>query len=469
MLKILILTFAIAVIFSIGSNAQVRYGTAPVPLASITTSSTSVLIPVVNTYPPRVSSGVTRYPFEYLFWELALDSTFTRRVAWELWNKNAAECLTKLDTLLLRIEGIRPGAQHYFRVQALNVNPLGINPEDPLERSERFSPFTRPILIETPSQSLPDVPRILLPTNISHQTITLNWLPAQGLPIQYEVQASPDRTFQTGTVRRTTVNTSLVLNGLTANTRYFYRVRTSNQLGNSLFSTCDSITTKDRSYSFLTSRITEQEMRKPVFSPRGLNAEYYTYTQRPKISPQFADSLVQTIVNQNLAVDSLWFQDSILGLFQSLNYTIFIAKATGEEPRLVNLGFSLGSRPSSIDFRVCDGAEFYLYYNLTPVSVRNNNVMQKGTEGIEVFPNPANEEISFTFNLPVASEVRFDIYNILGHQMYLSPKPFMAQGQETIGVNVGTFPNSVYVLRVAARTSSAALPIYFYRQFTVMH
>ncbi len=297
--------------------------------------------------------------------------------------------------------------------------------------------------------------------------MTLNWLPAQGLPTIYEVQISEDSTFQSGTIIRAAANTSLSLNGLSANTLYYYRIRASNQQGFSSLSSTASQRTKDKQYPFLISKIPDQEMRNPIFARRQSNAEYYTYTQRSKISTLVADSLVQLIVNQNLAVDSLWFQDTVTKFSYSVN-SMFIAKAKREDTRLINLGFLLGNRPPTLDLTGCEGGQFYLYHSLTPVSVKQETSEQNKALSFSLYPNPATTEIAVQADLPYIGTVSAEIVDILGRRINTSSEQIYASGTHELTFSTRNFANGTYILRIKVLNQASGIASYYSRQFTVM-
>ena len=472
-MKTIIIILTILFHEALVSYAQARFSRTPVLLAPITTSSTSLIIPFVNTYPPSIFRQDTTYYLDVIFWEIALDSAFTQRVAWALTGASPLgdipDCgKVKLDTAAVLLEGVRTGSQHFFRMQVLNINLLGINPQDSVMRLERFSPFTRPILIQTPLQSKPTAPRLLLSTNIANDRLTLNWLPAQGLPTLYEMQISRDSTFQTGTLTRTSVTTSITFNGLSSNTRYYYRIRASNLQGISSFSSVASQTTKDKFYPFLINRLHDFDRVSFLEYQGDMNqAIYYTYTQRPKISVSAADSLAQFLLKQNFAVDSIWFQESVPEAVVG-GESRFVARASKIDERFTNLGFVLFRRQHNFGASNCNDIKGYLYHSLVPVSVRESHQGQMGNGEVEIFPNPTHDNISLLLNLTSASEVQYEIWNVLGHSVHSSSKQFLAQGAGTIPIATDALPNGVYMVRVALRSAFAA-PVYLYRQFTVVH
>lgn len=87
---------------------------------------------------------------------------------------------------------------------------------------------------------------------------------------------------------------------------------------------------------------------------------------------------------------------------------------------------------------------------------------------LNIAPNPVSNFASLSVNLVSASEVQYEIWNVLGHLVHSSSKQFLAQGAGIIPIATDALPNGVYMVRVALRSASAA-PVYLYRQFTVVH
>src|SRR5262249_25723408 len=80
--------------------------------------------------------------------------------------------------------------------------------------------------------TLANAPTSASPSNIQTNQITANW-GTNGNPAgtTYLVQASPDSGFSTITSAKTTMASSATLNGLLANTLYFFQVQATNQSG----------------------------------------------------------------------------------------------------------------------------------------------------------------------------------------------------------------------------------------------
>ncbi|MBD1210438.1 MAG: fibronectin type III domain-containing protein [Ignavibacteria bacterium] len=469
MMKLFALTLTLAITLSCGLSAQMRrYASTPIILSPVATTSTSVLFPIVNTFPPLISDGRTIFLFQYFYWELATDSNFTKVVAYQLWEKNPSDaCLIKRDTISILIEGILPNTKFFFRAQALNMQPVvfdPINPLDPLTRKEYFSSFSTPVSIHLPASSLPSAPALLFPTNIAHNAITINWLPASGLPLEYEAQISSDSTFQSGTIARTISNAGAMMTGLQPNTRYFYRVRAKNAQGNSSFSLVASEWTLKQQYPFLADNITPIDARQARAN--------YAYALSSTITTIQADSLVALVVNANISTNSAWFQDGtkyIFDGFQPIPSVLYIF-AANKTSKLDSLGF----KETNISFiprfetNLCEGLFFRRYKNFTPTSVAFEPNKYNRSILSPVYPNPATTEIAVQADLPYIGIVSGEIVDILGRRMNTSSEQLYTSGTHELTFSTRNFANGTYILRMKVLNQASGIASYYSRQFTVM-
>lgn len=468
-MKVFLLICAITIAFSFGSNAQSRrFANMPLVLQPLTTTSTSLLIPLVNTFPrDTASDGKIWISFQYFYWELAADSSFSKPLAAQLWNKNLGEnCLTKLDTISVLIEGLTPNTQYYFRVQALNTNPIGINPSDPLERRDYFSKFTSPILIQTLVRSAPLAPRPLLSTNITHNSFTLNWLPSPGLPIEYEVQVSLDSTFQSTIITTSTPSALAVITGLQPNTRYFYRARAKNAQGNSPFSLVASEWTLKQHYPFLADNITPIDARQARAN--------YAYAVSSTINTIQADSLVALVVNANISINSAWFQDGTKYVvrrdgIQAIPSVLYISAAS-----ITSKLDSLGFKETNISFiprfetNLCTELSFRRYKNFTPTSVAFEQNKYNSSILSPIYPNPSTTEIAVQADLAYISTVSAEIVDILGRRMNTSSEQIYASGTHELTFSTRNFANGTYILRMKVLNQASGIASYYSRQFAVL-
>jgi len=109
------------------------------------------------------------------------------------------------------------------------------------------------------------------------------------------------------------------------------------------------------------------------------------------------------------------------------------------------------------------GTEHKVYYNENFI-VDGNEVKDAITEalavsslaekavpdlGLEVFPNPANEKIQVSFQLPRSSQISVDVFSMLGTVQRMPLADIIAPaGMQQVDVDVSGLNNGVYILSV---------------------
>ena len=69
----------------------------------------------------------------------------------------------------------------------------------------------------------------------------------------------------------------------------------------------------------------------------------------------------------------------------------------------------------------------------------NINVIDKNATDFNVYPNPANEKLFFTFNNPAAKIYYISILNIVGKAVMMLPRPEWQNGIDISNLNAGTY------------------------------
>ena len=72
------------------------------------------------------------------------------------------------------------------------------------------------------------------------------------------------------------------------------------------------------------------------------------------------------------------------------------------------------------------------------------------SEGLELFPNPAESQVRINYELKGAADVNLAIYNVQGELVYRSPKGEQAAGQYNEDINLDDFTSGVYLVRLTA-------------------
>ena len=124
---------------------------------------------------------------------------------------------------------LTPGTEYCYRVQ--------------YAESAEVAGYSN-IACATTQQSAPSAPARLAANAVSSTQIDLSWADLSGNETGFEVERSPDGNTNWTRIADLGINTTTYSNtGLNPNTRYFYRVRAKNSVGNSAYSnTADAIT-----------------------------------------------------------------------------------------------------------------------------------------------------------------------------------------------------------------------------------
>jgi len=71
------------------------------------------------------------------------------------------------------------------------------------------------------------------------------------------------------------------------------------------------------------------------------------------------------------------------------------------------------------------------------------------------YPNPFNPTTSITFELPERTQVRLEVFNILGQQVALLADQVLPGGSHTIGFDGSTLASGVYLYRLKTSDNEA--------------
>ncbi|OGS36050.1 MAG: hypothetical protein A2293_05950 [Elusimicrobia bacterium RIFOXYB2_FULL_49_7] len=124
------------------------------------------------------------------------------------------------------ITTLSAGMVYYWRVNATNATGTSI-----WSAMSRFTTISAPPTLLSPVDNATEIPVIL----------TLKWS-AEATALSYSVQVSTDSTFVTSSMNTLSAN-FIALSGLKNNTRYFWRVKTTNAGGTSYWSAVNRFTT----------------------------------------------------------------------------------------------------------------------------------------------------------------------------------------------------------------------------------
>lgn len=91
------------------------------------------------------------------------------------------------------------------------------------------------------------------------------------------------------------------------------------------------------------------------------------------------------------------------------------------------------------------------HFIIGTVQVQNPDVNPKFT--VRAYPNPATENVTLDFSLPVSSVVEINIYDILGNRIHTQGTKTVSAGSHVINLGFSQLPSGVYMYRVSAAGS----------------
>ena len=82
-----------------------------------------------------------------------------------------------------------------------------------------------------------------------------------------------------------------------------------------------------------------------------------------------------------------------------------------------------------------------------------NNLSDINTT-IQVFPNPANENVNVTFTLAEEKKIQIAILNLLGQTVYSTNKTSYSTGEHSVSLDIKSLPNGMYFVAVSDDTNT---------------
>jgi len=71
---------------------------------------------------------------------------------------------------------------------------------------------------------------------------------------------------------------------------------------------------------------------------------------------------------------------------------------------------------------------------------------------LQNYPNPFNPSTMIRYALPLPSEVRLDVYNVLGQRVAILVDGFIPAGYHTVQLEAGSMASGMYIYRLSARS-----------------
>ena len=382
---------------------------------SATRSFTTVVSPAAAPTLVSPSNGATNQPTNVtVVWtrpatttsfrlQVGTDSTFASGMV--------VNDSTLADTFKV-MSGLSNNTKYFWRVNA--KNPGGTSPYS-VVRS-----FTT--IIGAPPAPLLSSP----PKNALNQptSITLQWNASAGAST-YWLQLGTDSTFVSGLVKNdsTITGTSRVVNGLIITTKYYWRVSAKNPGGTSPFSEVWNFTTaipvpeqvvlvSPADFAIIGSASVKFVWRKGQPNATRYHIEYAI------------DSLFAFFAEDSTLTDTT---KTVQGL---LNNQTYYWRARG--------GNSGGWGPFS-DVR---------RFNIVVTSVEQDRGVPQNFSLNQNYPNPFNPSTRIEFTLPKESNVRLEIYNLLGECVATVVDETKPSGYYSVEFSALSLPSGIYFSRL---------------------
>ena len=226
------------------------------------------------------------------------------------------------DALAASVSNLIVGKTYYFVVTAYNHGSVEGPPSNEVSLVAGSTITSTPTPTPTPA-SAPAAPTSLTATSVSSSKITLSWTDNANNETAFKIERSTNgSTFsQIGTVATNTTTYSST--GLVASTKYYYRVRAYNSIGNSSYSNTASATTKAASSST------------PTPTPSATATPTPTPTATPLSTPVISISVSPTTVKEGgTAIFKITASNVNPTAARTINYSVGGTAILGQQYRL---------------------------------------------------------------------------------------------------------------------------------------
>lgn len=339
--------------------------------------------------------------------------------------------ITDLDSSknILNVEGFRQsipgtpsgGGPYYFVVTALDRN------------------FNESTMSEVLMVSPPPVPILASPEigAVTKDTVILKWF-YPDLASAYRLQISTDSTFKSNIIldQSNLSDTLKILTGLNGQTKYFWRVNSSNAGGYSEFSEIFSFTTGFPNSPVLTYPVSigDVPLDTTFYWRKSLTASSYNF-----LLARSADFSPSSIV-----IDVKDLTDTLYTVTNLLNYTWYFWKVQAKN----SFGFSNWT----------DYGRFRTINTTTGVTEAFNFPDEYILE--QNYPNPFNPTTKIRFSIPEAGLTTIKIYNLLGQEIVTLVKEYKNAGTHEINFDAssvqGGLSSGIYLYRIQVNNFSSS-------------
>ena len=84
--------------------------------------------------------------------------------------------------------------------------------------------------------------------------------------------------------------------------------------------------------------------------------------------------------------------------------------------------------------------------SFTPLSVMPT--AEQNVNIVKCFPNPASDQLTVSFSISKDDFVQLKIYNLVGTEVFVSPKKWFLSGENSIEISLAGLPGGIYIYRI---------------------
>ena len=310
---------------------------------------------------------------------------------------------------------------------------------------------TSTISFTTPALTSPNAPVVSPATSVSTSGFTLQWIQPTPKPHFYRVELATDSLFLQlleTTSWRMPNDSSVIISGLQANTRYFYRIRAVRPGQPDILSAVGSERTL-ASAAMSSFSAAGASLFDVASSFRGLNYDdfcsspspHYAYTVGASLSFAQMDSVLVALLKAGIPVTQAWMQDNSTCDGKDNGTSELRIKLLIDNSRVQSYGFG---RRYNDWASSCLCRKYRVYTNFTPTSVHQTATIDFTGN---VSPNPATEAATISLSLPASSPIRLTLHDALGREVRSIAENVYAAGIQEFSVSLDGLPSGIYFVR----------------------
>jgi uncharacterized lipoprotein YddW (UPF0748 family) len=300
-----------------------------------------------------------------------------------------------------------------------------------LDRNYNESNMSQILTVTSPAS--PELASPFNNTPATEDTVILKWY-YPDLASSYRLQLSTDSTFQEEIILDQTdlVDTFKVITGLNGQSKYFWRVNSSNAGGTSSFSVPFNFTT---GYPIITS------LAYPQNNTGAIPQDTILYWH-PTPSATSYDLMMARSLDFNptsIIVDTKGLMDT-----------------TYEVSGLAAYAFHFWKVRAANEFGAGNWSETWKFRTVSLTNVEGETIVPSEYALEQNYPNPFNPKTTIRIKIASAGLVSVRVYNLLGQEVAVLLNEYMNPGEYDLDFNASNLSSGIYLYRIRANDFSAS-------------